>query len=514
MGALEPLATWNGSTWDVSPTSINAVINGNFSGAGFSCLDLTINAGKQTTISSGALTVAGNLLLKSDATNGTATFFDNGGTLNVTGTTSVQQYLTGGRNWYISSPVSPATSNVVSASTLNPLYYYVEASPNTWSSITNTSTALNPMQGYIANVANTGVVTFTGGTLNTGAVTAKSITGLTRQEASFKGFNLIGNPYPSYVSWDNASLSNVGTSIWYRSKSTGAYLFQTYNSNGGQGTNNGTKYIPPMQAFWVQVPSTGTGSVTFPNTARSHQDQSVVNNQLKAPAINTQKVLRLEVSNSINTDETVVYFDANAADVFDTYDSPKMSNNNVIIPEIYTKVGNENLAINGMNAIPYDTEIPLGFTTGKSGTNFSIKASQLANFTAGTQVILKDYQDINNPIITDLSDGSSYVFSSNATSNNTSRFVLLFHAPSIATGINPTDNSSFWISTNANGQIIVNGNLSENSAIAIYNAIGQKIMSRNLTQTNAALRTSLLPGVYMVMVSNAGKTISRKVIID
>ncbi len=269
-----------------------------------------------------------------------------------------------------------------------------------------------------------------------------------------------------------------------------------------------------MQAFWVQVPSTGTGSVTFPNTARSHQDQSVVNNQLKAPAINNQKVLRLNVSNTINTDETVVYFDANAADVFDTYDSPKMSNNNVAIPEIYTKVGTENLAINGMNAIPYDTEIPLGFTTGQAGSNFSIKASQLANFPSGTKLILKDYADANNPVITDLSDGSTYVFSSNATSNNTSRFALLFHAPSITTGTNPTDKDSFWISTNANGQIIVNGNLNENSSVAIYNAIGQKIMSKNLTQTNAPLGSSLQPGVYIVTVSNAGKTLTRKIIVD
>jgi len=515
MGAYEPSATWNGSAWDVSPTStINAVINGTFSGAGFSCLDLTINAGKQTTISSGALSVAGNLLLKSDASNGTATFIDNPGTLNVTGTTSVQQYLSAGRNWYISSPVSGASSNVVSASVLNPLYYYVEASPNTWSSITNTSTALNvDMKGYIANVANTGVVTFTGGTLNTGNVTAKSITGLTRQEVSFQGFNLIGNPYPSYVSWDAANLSNVGTSIWYRSKSTGAYLFQTYNSSGGQGTNNGTTYIPPMQAFWVQIPSTGTGSVTFPNTARSHQDQSVVNNQLKAPAINTQKVLRLEVSNTVNTDETVLYFDANAADVFDAYDSPKMKNNTATIPEIYTTVGTENLAINGMNSIPYNVELPLGFTSGQSNT-FTIKASEIAHFDAGTQIILKDNQTYS---VQDLSDGSTYHFSSDAVST-TSRFTLMFKSSSVATALNSSiDNSnSVFVFRNANNQIAVNipCEMLGKASASVYTAIGQKIMSKNLTQTNSQLGTSLQPGVYIVTISNAGKTITRKVIID
>ncbi len=498
---------------------------------------LTINSGGKLSINSGStLAVTGNFNINSSNANGTGTFVDanaNGG-FTVSGTSNVQQYLTTARNWYISSPVSGASSsvfNAAGASNINKLYSYDETNGSSltlnWPQITNNSTSLAVTKGYVANVDTTLVVatkgvTFSGGTLNTGNITtglnSVPVLTLTASQA-FAGYNLVGNPYPSYLDWVavSAAATNVDPSMWYRTKNGSVYEFDTYNATSGVGTNNATvvtQYIPPMQAFWVKVSSGTSGTLALTNAMRSHNDVSTNKFRIKEVSNANQSVLYLQVSNGVNSDEAIVLFNPNASNGLDAYDSQKMSNANAAIPEIYTTVSNENLVINGMTAIPYDTEIPLGFTTGQAGTNFSIKASQLSNFNAGTKVILKDYADVNNPLISDLSDGSTYVFSSNATTNNTNRFALLFHAPSITTGINPTDNSSFWISTNANGQIIVNGNLSENSSVAIYNAIGQKIMSRNLTRANASLGISLQAGVYLVTLSNAGNTITRKVIID
>lgn len=510
MGAFEFATVWNGSAWNVAPSTpsatYNAVINGTYSGAGFDCKDLIVNAGKQVTITSSNLLVAGNLLLKSDATNGTATFIDNGGTLSVgANKTFVQQYLSYGRNWYMSSPVSTATSNVVSASASKPLYYYVESSPNTWSSIINTSTALDVMTGYVANVANSGVVTFTGGSLNTGAVTPVSKTGLTRQEASFKGFNLIGNPYPSYVSWNNATLTNVGTSIWYRSKRTGSYAFQTYNRNGGQGTNGGTQYIPPMQSFWVQV-SSGTGTVAFPNTSRSHQNQSVSDNRLKAPKASEQKVLRLQVSNNRMEDETVIYFDSNAADNFDSYDSQKLSNNSADVPEIFTVLEGNNLAINGLKKFIENAEYTLGFKTGQTNT-FSIKATEFQNFDSGVSVILKD-KVLNTE--TDLSDGTTYTFESGI-ANTTNRFSLVFRAPGVTTGVD--DSKMLNVSVYVNSDNKINIQSPESISFRIYNALGQELNHGMSTESTTTINKSLNAGIYLVELNGkSGKEI-RKVII-
>ncbi|MEI6753748.1 MAG: T9SS type A sorting domain-containing protein, partial [Paludibacter sp.] len=479
--------------------------------------NITIERGGKVILIDGYSLTVNNINLNSDA-SGTGTFVDKNTTiahgLTVNGTSTVQQYVSStakgvtGRNWYISSPVTTALSSTITSATTNDLVSYIESN-GTW---TNAGTTMDVMKGYIAvSPAQNTTLVFNGGTLNTGA---QSVSNLSYTGATKKGFNLIGNPYPSYLDWDGATLSNVLKSVWYRSKRTGVYLFQTYNTDGGveTATNGATNLIPPMQAFWVRATS-ATNSVSFDNSMRSHQDQTVATNRLKSPSKTNavQQVLRLAVSNGVNTDETVLYSNPNALNGADNYDSPKMTNANIAIPELFTLVEGEQMVINGLNSIPYDTEIPLGFTTGQTNS-FTIKASLISNFDAGTQIMLKDYLDINNPVTTDLSDGSSYSFTSDATNNNTSRFTLMFKAPSTATGTNPENNGNVWISTR-NGQIVVNGSTNRET-LEVFNAVGQKVISRNLTGTNTQGNNNLPAGAYLVKLTNEGKSITIKIIID
>ena len=481
--------------------------------------------GTQLTISSGkSLSLSGNLQLQSDA-SGTATLVDQttSGGLTVSGTSTVQQYLAGARNWYISSPVSAAKAQN------SYTFYRRDEANNAWPSMTagdgvTTGDALNVGQGYIANLASgTATYTFTG-TLNTND---KAI-GLSYSNGVSKaGFNLIGNPYPSHytVTKSATDAANALNTIWYRTatwvedlitpaNSKYVYSFQTCLLNSDNvtyvGTPSGTSpIIPPMQSFWVRTNTAGS-SFTFANTQRSHQNS----NLLKAPAQKniSEPILRLQVSNGTISDETVLYSNSNASDAYDSYDALKINNNSSSVPEIYTLVDNQQVAINGLNNIPFEKEIPIGFTTLSSGM-FSIKASQISNFSSGTQLIFKDYTDVNNPVITDLSDGSSYSFSSAVTSNNISRFALIFHAPTIATGSNPGSNSNVWIST-CNGQIMINGIGTSEANLELFNALGQKVSSKNLTKTNTQLSTNLAAGAYLLKITIEGKTITRKIIID
>ena len=467
---------------------------------------LTVNAARTLT--------AATLNLQSD-NNGTATFLNNG-TQTIT-TANVQQYLASGRNWYVSSPVTGATSNTFSAAT-NILYSYNETNA-TWPQISNNETSLDVMKGYVANMATTGAVTFTG-TLNNGA---KQI-GLTRSTGIAKeGFNLVGNPYPSYLNFESAlasaSTANVSQTLWLRSKNAGntAYVFDTYNSMTHIGTSNNnnsligiTADIPPMQAFWVRVADGQTSAtLALDNTMRSHLDQSIPTNRFKSPAQVdlTQQILRLQVSNGINSDEAIVLFNSGASNSYDVYDSPKLFNNTAAVPEIYTLAGSEDVVINGMNSIQYDTEMPIGFNTGQSN-NFTIKAAQFSNFASGTQIVLRD-KLLNTEQDLTVSD---YSFTSDVTTT-TSRFSLIFRSPSVATGINTGSNNNFWISTNANNQVIVNGNLNGQTTVAVYNELGQKLISKQLTSTSKVLGNQLVSGVYMVTVTNAGKCVTTKVIV-
>ena len=489
---------------DVNNTSVHSV---------------TAAPGTQLTIDlDKSLSVSANLELQSNS-SGTATLVDqttNGG-LTVNGTTTVKQYLGGARNWYISAPV---TGSHVPASGYT-FYSRNEPAAN-WTTM-NSDSILKVGRGYIANLT-TGTDTYNFvGTLYTGD---KSV-GLGKTIGVDKsGFNLLGNPYSSHYTLTKSvtDAANALNTIWYRTatwvedadplKSKYVYLFQTCllkpdgSITGTPGTT--TNIIAPMQSFWVRT-STDGSTFTFANTQRSHQSS----NFLKAPAKknSNEQFIRLQVSRGVITDETVIYSNVNAGNGFESYDALKMNNNSTLIPEIYTLADGQQMAINGMNSIPYETEMPLGFTTLTSGY-FSIRASQIANFQTGTQVILKDYADVNNPVITDLSDGSSYSFTSAIAQNNTSRFSLTFKAPSVATGINSESNSNEWISTNANNEIFINGSLNGETSVVVYNALGQRIMSKNLSKANVQLGSSIASGVYMITLTSGVKKLTRKVIID
>ena len=505
-GVWNTPANWGGGSVP-STTADIIIMSGTLTiDANVTVHNLTIQPGAKVTLNSGnTLTVTGNLTIQSDAT-GTGTFVDLNptGGFTVIGTTHVQQYLPSGRNSYISSPVSAATTAALSTATSVISYDEVHGTSAPW---VTESGSLTPMKGYVSvNTTTSGVVTFSG-TLNTGTQTIAP----TRTAGQTKeGFNLVGNPYPSYVNWTDATKTNLLTTMWYRTKNASAYVFDTYNATGGIVISNGlttvSNLIPPMQAFWVRVDVGQTsGTLGFTNTMRSHADVS--NNSFKAPAAITQPLLRLQVSNGTNSDQAVVYFNDNASNGYDMFDSPKMMNENVSIPEIYTLAGSEQLAINGLNCVTSNQELPLGFTTGQSNT-FSIKATETANFT-GMNIYLRDNL-LNTE--TELTNGGLYTFTSDAT-NTSSRFTIIFRSASIATGINPNANNGVWISTNANGQLVINGSITRETSIAVYNELGQKLVSKKLISATKTLENQFVPGVYMVSVTNAGKSMTTRVII-
>jgi len=508
---VSPTTTWNGSIWSVdSPTSLyNVIIDGNYNDVGFICKNLTINAGKQMTVASGTLAVGGNFTLKSDETNGTATLVDNG-TVTVAGTTNVEQYLSGVRNWYMSAPVTGAT-----ATAGNSYYKYVEAGNNgtIWTPVSSGSTFAN-MIGYVVQPTASSTFTFAG-TLNTGS---QSITGLTSTATAKGGFNLIGNPYPSFVNWQSATKTNLSSTIWYRTQntaSTPAYVFDTYNEIPNIGTNNNgsgavTGMIPPMQAFWVKVNSGSTGTLSFDNTMRSHKDVST--NKFRLPAANaSQQVLRLQVSNGTNSDEAIVLFNSNASNAYDAYDSPKMTNGNASIPEIYTFAGAEKLVINGLNSVTTNPLVALGFSTGTTN-NFSIKGTQVGNFDPDMKIILKD-QLLNKE--QDITDGTAYTFTALAGTAD-ERFSVVLRSSSLTTGTDYIfSQQSITVFKNANNKIVVTRSaFSKDGVITVCNELGQKLFSTTASGKSTVINKCFSSGVYLVTVNEDGRTITKKLIVN
>ena len=459
---------------------------------------LTIAPGAKLTLSSGSLTATNGITLQSDPT-GTATFVDTNTSSPLVVSGTVQQHVSAGRNWYITVPSIQSNSQLFTSSALNrgtSVVCFDEPS-GTW--IAPVDGKLDLMRGYIQVATSTPSVTGTTGTVdfsgkfNTGAYSIN----LTRTEGK-SGYNLVGNPYPSYLNWNMVTKTNVSNTMWYRTKEGGVYKFYTYVANSGAGVGSPatvTNKIPPMQAFWVKVNTVGSGSIAVDNDMRSHFDD--VDNIMKAPKQSVQKLIRLQVSNGTNTDEAVVYFNANALDTFDQYDALKRSNGEPSLPEIFTQAGAEQVVINGMTELKYNTEIPVGFKTGEAN-NFVISANEISNFEVGTKVILLDKLNPNTEI--DLSNGVVYNFNSPITASTTDRFSLIIRTPGVTTYLDGNFKLNAQVFVNSVNQITIIA--PEKSKYAIYNAVGQVIENGILNYKLNTVNKKLNTGVYVVKVGN------------
>ncbi|MDD5053118.1 MAG: T9SS type A sorting domain-containing protein [Sulfuricurvum sp.] len=471
---------------------------------------LNVNAGGKLTLNNEVTLSTIALNLMSDPTLGTGTFVDqntNGG-LSVTGTTTVNQSLqpaSAVRTWYITPPVASVTPTPA----LSIIKYFDETfnDPTPANNWVSSSTMVAKVGYQVVPVAGNDI-SFSG-TLNNGNqdITLTSRAGTVNKA----GFNLIGNPYPSYLDWNLVTANSANsalmrsTTMWYRTKTAGVYSFWTVNGDGVSSPNGASSLIPPMQAFWVRA-NGGGGTLALTNGMRSHAP--VADMLLKAPASKktANTLVRLQVSNGINTDEAVIYFSANASNGMDVNDAPKMSNDNVDIPEIYTTVGAEQIVINGMNTIPLDTPIGLGFVPGNA-SSFRLTANEISNLPTDLKVILKDNVTKTE---TDLTDGVSiYQFSPVVTSSD--RFSVIFRSNGTVTSVETPQDNSILVYSNAPQQLIVMcNNLHLGSMLSVYTAIGQKLVSQQLTSTSTQIGGKFTPGVYMVKVNNTTK----KVIIN
>lgn len=452
---------------------------------------LTVSPAKELNVT-GSFANNGTMTLKSSAA-GTATFLSPAITSG-SGTVNVEQHLNAARNWYISSPVTAATTAT------GMTYYTFDETSNDWTSVAS-GNAYEVGKGYIAQAGEAKTITFSG-TLNNGNLAGIS---LTHSATSKAGFNLVGNPYPSFIEWTEnmSTAANVLPTFWYRTKPS-SYAFHTFNVEGGISSPQGlTNKIPPMQAFWVKALS-GGGTLNFTNTMRVSDNTGT--NKLKAKATSETKILRLQVSNGSENDETVIYYHANASDAYDRYDSPKMRSSAAAMPEIFTQENNEILVMNGKANISNYEDIHLGFASKKSGM-FSIAATQISNFEPDTAIELIDMQENTS---FDLKNGAVYSFHSNSV-ETLDRFIIKYKSRQISTGNNALQNDCMVVSTLTNCQIKIQlmDKAIKHATFRVHNALGQLVLVQQINSENTIVQ---LPtkGLYVLTLDGGQK--SQKVI--
>ena len=414
------------------------------------CYGLDIASGASLTIqATGTLTAYGDFNNDGQFTigstpTGDGSFIDNG-TITETGISSVQRYLESERWHYVSSPISDGLSGIY----LDIYLKEFNEEDSTWFYIVPVNIPLNPMQGYAtwADDDLTGSTTvYYDGSLNTGTLNI-SLTNHGGAIHNSKGFNFVGNPYPSAVDWEQDigwTKTNLDASIYLWNPNVGQYGSYTYG-DPNSGVNDVDSIIPGGQGFFVHVTDgNATGSLDVNNNARLHHPKAFLKNSENS---STNNYLKLKTYSNLNayTDETIIQFKDNASDLYDPeYDAYKFEGLNEA-PQLYTVATDlVKLSSNSYPDLIENKTVSMGYEVGENGF-YTIEVLDMLNFSSTTEIVLEDKKE---NIFTNLNEQSTYSFYSDSM-DETDRFNLHFLLDPVST-IEISENLDIQIFSNNN----------------------------------------------------------------
>jgi hypothetical protein len=381
------------------------------------CKEIVIKIGAALAIEqTGNLEVFGDFTIETSSNGFGAVIEDNN--LIVHGQGFMARYLQNSSWDYVSSPFQNISSNLFGSK----IYSYNEplASDNWsygWEVAVNEN--LQPGKGYDV-YKNVDTIINMEGEFNSGTIeqTLSYTDGIEIEE--HEGWNLVGNPYPSSIDWDAASgwtKTNICDAIyiWDEEKQN----FVTYVS--GTGVNGGSRYIPPMQGFFVKVNSPGTGTLRMTNEVRN-QNGGI---QLKV-ASGFKNELKFKVTGSAYSDETVVRFKPYANIDFDqNLDANKKFSTNPAVPQLFSLDGNENPLT--INTLPEKDEYQtvLLYQNIQTEGKYTLQVEGISSFDYSKTVYL---EDLELDSLIDLTETQEYKYYSKSIQNN-ARFKLHIGMP-------------------------------------------------------------------------------------
>ena len=394
--------------------------------------------------------------------------------LSVTGITSVERFFVGNEWHLLSSPILNANTGMFTGKYLQ----YHNETNNKYYDILSADSVITVAKGYAVWGGSGFTKAFVGPLNDNNMSYPVKKAGL--------GWNLVGNPYPSYIDW-NASgwtKTNVNATIYIH---VNASTWATWN--GTTQTGSGSRYIAPCQGFFVEANANGTLGMS--NAVRTHQTAPYY----KSSEDVVPNLIRLEISGNGFKDDAVVYFTPTATTEFDgESDARKLFGDVAEAPQIYS-FGPTPLAINTLREL---ASVPVGIHAGTNGT-FTIAATEINDLSYVT------LEDTKTGVFTELAN-KSYTFDFIA-GENEQRFKL--HFSSVGIDEKETTTASIY-----SYQQTVYVNLADNTQgdIYIYNLAGQLITAQESASGNVRIGLNSL-GVYMVKVVTEKETLTQKVVI-
>jgi hypothetical protein len=467
------------------------------------CKNLILEQGSSLIIhANSALTVGGNIenngIIEIKSTqNGDGSIIIMGEKTG-NGIYKIDRYYTGLAWHMISSPVTNAGAGVFSGSWLRE---YNEPT-NSWGNFLSSTTApLHQGKGYIVWSNNSSEIRTYQGNINHGTISLPvQYTNNPQLTVLEKGWNLVGNPYPSSIEWNGGNgweMQNISPTIYIFDPSPGHgnYVIWNYGSQASAippfGTAESGK-IAMGQSFFVQT-TAALPSLSINHNAKIHDDIP-----FRSQSSGT---ISIEVKGNSYSDKVLIYHTPNASDEFNAmFDAVKLPGFSEA-PQLYTRKQNEKVAVHTVNSID-KTEGEIIYLETRSNGKYSLKFSHTLSEDA-TPII---YDRVAKEYIT---PNTYYTFVSNR-HDRTDRFEIVLRSST-----NLEDNQIFasnpahiWENDNTLHIENVNNN---NVTVFIYNVVGSLVLQSASTQTD--LR-ALPKGTYIVHVLADNSVQMKKIVIQ
>ncbi|MEI7725040.1 MAG: T9SS type A sorting domain-containing protein [Bacteroidota bacterium] len=348
----------------------------------------------------------------------------------------------------------------------------------------NNITSFDQGIGYLVAYQTSATKLFTG-SLNVANVSGLNLTktpGAYPAGDITPGWNLLGNPFSSAITWYNGwTLPLVTTTAKIWKEGIASY---TDIAAGG--------IIPAMQGFMVET--SGATSVTIPATARTHNLQAWYKST-------GNPYIRLVAHNpgAQTAQESIVTFDAQSSQGYDPYFDSRFLPG--YAPYFYSVDGTEHLSTNVLQELNSQTTVPFDFIK-TTGSDYFIEAVAIENVTS--KVYLTDLKTSHVQI---LGENPIYNFTA-ADGDDPARFLLTFGSM-VGTGEKTVINNGIY--TYENNLYILNPG---KATFELYTLTGQRLQKTEIDSPGLFKTTLYLPTAYYVVRLTTGtKVVVTKVFI-
>ncbi len=316
-------------------------------------------------------------------------------------------------------------------------------------------------------------------------------------------WNLIGNPYPSYI--------NIATLISNNTANLGGAFQAVYVWNAGTGSYDDltTGHIHQGQAFFISS-NVASGNLSFTEAMQSHQTGVTFYKTQSNP------YLDLILSDGTNSKTTQINYLDNKTTSLDAGFDIGLFNGVSSDIEVYTHLldNNEGIAFKRQALPNNDFEnliIPIGVNAkaGKEVT-FSLNANNLPD---GINVYLEDRSNNVYTHLNEVNSNLKITFEDDV--NGTGRFYL--HTTSNTLSVNNIAVlNSLSIYKTDTFHLKITGLPQGKSTVSLFNILGKQVMTASFNANGAkdiSLR-KLAAGVYVVKVQTEIGKASKKIILE